>query len=405
MRVLLPALAAGAAARSHRVAVLVSGTRSYTNATWDSLKTHVLDALEARGTAYEAFACGEPGQAVPSFATEVAASHATPEARLAACYAAAVRLRRPSLFCPSVCYSGPSPARHRRDTRREAESDRPPARHRRDAAQVGKAAPRPRRWGPPRASPPPFTHFLKTRPDHLWHAPPPILSRLPDAHVALRARVLVGHVRVSSDAMSWHGCGLRDGDLRPLCEDGPASLKPDGANACLVLDDQVALVPACAADAFFFGGRGTPRRAHECKTQPEGASDLRLTWNEKTSVSFPRPLVTLGLWVLVDVFSVAVAEPAERFLASAPSPRHPTHSLICAQAWGDGRGGAWRKCPKPSCWGGGHETTLTRHCARRRLPLVIAAFRVRPTAARHSLVGYPARERFFSCNASDGVLV
>ena len=123
MRVLLPALAAGAAARSHRVAVLVSGTRSYTNATWDSLKTHVLDALEARGTAYEAFACGEPGQAVPSFATEVAASHATPEARLAACYAAAVRLRRPSLFCPSVCYSGPSPARHRRDTRREAESD------------------------------------------------------------------------------------------------------------------------------------------------------------------------------------------------------------------------------------------------------------------------------------------
>ena len=108
MRVLLPALAAGAAARSHRVAVLVSGTRSYTNATWDSLKAHVLDALEARGTAYEAFACGEPGQAVPSFATEVAASHATPEARLAACYAAAVRLRRPSLFCPSVCYSGPS---------------------------------------------------------------------------------------------------------------------------------------------------------------------------------------------------------------------------------------------------------------------------------------------------------
>ena len=229
--------------------------------------------------------------------------------------------------------------------------------HRCDAAQVGKAAPRPRRWGPPRASPPPFTHFLKTRPDHLWHAPPPILSRLPAAHVALRARVLVGHVRVSSDAMSWHGCGLRDGDLRPLCEDGPASLKPDGANACLVLDDQVALVPACAADAFFFGGRGTPRRAHECETQPESASDLRLTWNEKTS------------------------------------------------AWGDGRGGAWRKCPKPSCWGGGHETTLTRHCARRRLPLVIAAFRVRPTAARHSLVGYPARERFFSCNASDGVLV
>ena len=89
--------------------------------------------------------------------------------------------------------------------------------------------------------------------------------------------------------MSWHGCGLRDGDLRPLCEDGVASLKPDGANACLVLDDQVALVPACAADAFFFTGRGTPRGAHECETQPEDASDLRLTWNEKTSVSFPRP--------------------------------------------------------------------------------------------------------------------
>ena len=108
MRVLLPALAAGAAVRSHRVAVLVSGTRPATNATWDSLKTHVLDALEARGTAYEAFACGEPGQVFPPFATAVAASHATPEARLAACYAAAVRLRRPSLFCPSVCHSGPS---------------------------------------------------------------------------------------------------------------------------------------------------------------------------------------------------------------------------------------------------------------------------------------------------------
>ena len=141
MRVLLPALAAGAAARSHRVAVLVSGTKPATNATWDSLKTHVLDALEARGTAYEAFACGEPGQVFPSFATAVAASHATPEARLAACYAAAIR---------------------------EAQS--------------------PRRWGPPHASSP-FTHFLKTRPDHLWHAPPPILSRLPAARVALRARV------------------------------------------------------------------------------------------------------------------------------------------------------------------------------------------------------------------------
>ena len=100
MRVLLPALAVGAAARSHRVAVLVSGTRPSTNATWSSLKTHVLDALEARGDAYEAFACGEPGQVFPSFATEVAGSHATPEARLAACYAAAVRLRRPSLFLP-----------------------------------------------------------------------------------------------------------------------------------------------------------------------------------------------------------------------------------------------------------------------------------------------------------------
>lgn len=154
-------------------------------------------------------------------------------------------------------------------------------------------------------------------------------------------------------AQSWHGCGLRDGDLRPLCEHGVASLKANGANACLVLDDQVALVPACAAAAFFFSGRGTPRRAHECETQPEDASDLRLTWNASIS------------------------------------------------AWGDGRGSAWRVCPKPTCWGGGHETTLTRHCARRRLPLVIAAFRVRPTAAKHSLVDYPVRERFLSCNASD----
>jgi len=105
-------------------------------------------------------------------------------------------------------------------------------------------------------------------------------------------------------AQSWHGCGLRDGDLRPLCEHGVASLKANGANACLVLDDQVALVPACAAAAFFFSGRGTPRRAHECETQPEDASDLRLTWNASISVSFPRPffdlfsvlrLVTLGL--------------------------------------------------------------------------------------------------------------
>ena len=109
MRVLLPALAAGAAARTaaaHRVAVLVSGTRPATNATWYSLKTYVLDALEARGTAYEAFACGEPGQAVPPFATEVAASHATPEARLAACYAAAVGKAAPRPRCScGVLYS------------------------------------------------------------------------------------------------------------------------------------------------------------------------------------------------------------------------------------------------------------------------------------------------------------
>ena len=190
-------------------------------------------------------------------------------------------------------------------------------------------APR-RRWGPPRASAP-FTHFLKTRPDHLWHAPPPILSRLPAARVALRARVLVGHVRVSSDAMSWHGCGLRDGDLRPLCEDGVASLKPDGANACLVLDDQVALVPACAADAFFFTGRGTPRGAHECETQPEDASDLRLTWNEKTSVSFPRPLVTLGLCAGVSTprssSMCSLSRRPNRRSASCPRLNHGLHAI------------------------------------------------------------------------------
>jgi len=91
-----------------------------------------------------------------------------------------------------MCYSVSPPARHRRDTRRDAESDPQHAldatRHRRDVAQVAEAAP--------------FTHFLKTRPDHLWHAPPPILARLSDAYVALRARVLVGHVRISSDAMA-----------------------------------------------------------------------------------------------------------------------------------------------------------------------------------------------------------
>ena len=69
-------------------------------------------------------------------------------------------------------------------------------------------------------------------------------------------------VRASSDAMSWHGCGLRDGDLRPLCEDGPASLKPDGANACLVLDDQVALVPAERVGRLTKLARALPLLAH-----------------------------------------------------------------------------------------------------------------------------------------------
>ena len=74
------------------------------------------------------------------------------EARLAACYAAAVRLRRPSLFCPSVCYSGPS--QHAIDATLDAtltatgpQHAIDATRHRRDAAQVPRRGPGPRGRG------------------------------------------------------------------------------------------------------------------------------------------------------------------------------------------------------------------------------------------------------------------
>ena len=219
-------------------------------------KTHVLDALRP-GTAAFSLACGEPGQAVPPFATEGAASHATPEARSPRATPPRSVWRR-ARGVGGVLYSRVVPRSRATSTSRRW---RHVPRRRRDAPGGDGARRAPRR---------PSRTF--SRRGHPRHAPPPFI-RLPAARVALRARVL-RYVRVPRRHVLAPAAGSA---TRPasLCEDGVASLKPDGANACLVLDDQVALVPAPPTVFLYWRGtEGRPRVRDATRRRLGPASDL-----------------------------------------------------------------------------------------------------------------------------------
>jgi hypothetical protein len=97
-----------------------------------------------------------------------------------------------------------------------------------------------------------FSHFISMRPDLSWHADIPSLLEMPFDAVSLRVRAMIGHVVLTSDQASWKGCGLIDGFGRPFCSDELAAFaRGQTDKGCVILDDQLGIVPAQAAPAFF----------------------------------------------------------------------------------------------------------------------------------------------------------
>ena len=102
-----------------------------------------------------------------------------------------------------------------------------------------------------------FSHFLWTRFDHVWFGDVPSLSTLPKHAIALRSRLLMANVEVSTDMMSWSGCGDFTGSGTRLCSSLAATLmkarneSEASKRPCVIVDDQVGVVPASLAQSFF----------------------------------------------------------------------------------------------------------------------------------------------------------
>ena len=194
-----------------------------------------------------------------------------------------------------------------------------------------------------------FTHFLWTRFDHQWFADVPSPLELPTDAVALRARLVVANVEVGADMMSWIGCGSQTGTGSKICTSGIASLESmNGGIAtkfkeCIIVDDQVAVVPASIAQKLFashgYGLHGFPK-----------------TTNSALNVSLP------------------AAPGADGSLRSEASVH------------------VWNVCPSP-CWpwqNNSGEGRLTYRLASQEIPVHLASMRARlPTINRHSKVAYP----------------
>ena len=241
-----------------------------------------------------------------------------------------------------------------------------------------------------------FSHFLRTRPDAVWHADLPPLRSWPLDAVALRARVLIGHVRISSDAMAWHGCGLRDGSLAPLCHGpgkGLAALAQSADASCVVLDDQVVLVPACVAPRFFLtlltGGRApspsnwsaglATRPKLACQDAATASLSPHAAARGNTSLPYTMPY-TLDETIRLD----------DDWLRTSWTRR--------------GSGEAWRACPS-DCWPWVdiYEGAFTVALARGGVAVAISPLRVRLLSQVHSTVPFPTEERTFACNETDHV--
>ena len=194
-----------------------------------------------------------------------------------------------------------------------------------------------------------FTHFLWTRFDHQWFADVPSPLELPTDAVALRARLVVANVEVGADMMSWIGCGTHTGTGAKICTSGIASLESmNGGIAtkfkeCIIVDDQVAVVPASIAQKLFashgYGLHGFPK-----------------TTKSALNVSLP------------------AAPGADGSLRSEASVH------------------VWNVCPSP-CWpwqNNSGEARLTYRLASQEIPVHLASMRARlPTINRHSKVAYP----------------
>ena len=103
-----------------------------------------------------------------------------------------------------------------------------------------------------------FSHYIRTRPDLLWHAPLSPLREYSLDAISVRARVVIFQPpqQIADDAFSWK---------RNVCcwpRDIPVS---SGIKQCVLLDDQVFVVPAHLADAVF-------RRSLDVSLPPTKAS-------------------------------------------------------------------------------------------------------------------------------------
>ena len=228
------------------------------------------------------------------------------------------------------------------------------------------------------------------------HADLPPLRSWPLDAVALRARVLIGHVRISSDAMAWHGCGLRDGSLAPLCHGpgkGLAALAQSADASCVVLDDQVVLLPACVAPRFFLtlltGGRApspsnwsaglATRPKLACQDAATASLSPHAAARGNTSLPYTMPY-TLHETIRLD----------DDWLRTSWTRR--------------GSGEAWRACPS-DCWPWVdiYEGAFTVALARGGVAVAISPLRVRLLSQVHSTVPFPTEERTFACNETDHV--
>jgi len=104
-----------------------------------------------------------------------------------------------------------------------------------------------------------FTHFLRARPDQVWHGPMPALSTLTPGAISLRAWALHGGargMRVPLNALSPNRSGFGDvaGPRHHTVCRMPSSCDavPDD---CLAADDQFAVCPAELAPAYFLSRR------------------------------------------------------------------------------------------------------------------------------------------------------
>lgn len=206
-----------------------------------------------------------------------------------------------------------------------------------------------------------FSHYLWTRFDHEWFADAPPPSALPTDALALRARLVIGDVAVSTDMMSWLRCGMYTGTGGRLCGSAAttvAKAREDGHNQtsnkeCVILDDQVGIVPANLAHAFF--------ASHAFGQDAFGQDGVLPKTNRSPAVTVHVPV-----------------PPGETNLSSRAAESEVTEHT-------------WNVCPG-TCWQwqiNSGEGRISHRLAHKRLPVRLTPMRVRlPKINRHGKIAF-----------------